>query len=97
MSLWAKYAIAGKVCQSQRTVSTRPVQQLLSCSWGLQPADGTWVKDFGGLVYIGVVCGASRDSREQLRSLLMVSGCCVGMLADGQCALVISTRVKLSR
>jgi len=57
---------------------------------------GMWVQDFGGLVYIGVVCGASRDSRVQLRPLLMVSGC-VGMLADSQCALVIATRVKPSR
>lgn len=95
VSLSAKYAIAGRSASHSAPFSTRPVQRL-SCSCALQPADGTWVQDFGRLLYIGVVCGASRDSREQLRPLLMGSGC-VGILPDSQCALVISTRVKLSR
>jgi hypothetical protein len=56
VSLSAVCAIADKVYQAHRTVQHAPGQySVLSCSSGLQPADGTFVRDFGGLVYIGVV------------------------------------------
>jgi len=92
----AGYSVETGTCPERKVGRNESFGEMRDCRQGLlvtspSAGDGTCVQHFGRLLtlYVGVVCGASRDSREQLRSWPHGVRPCVGILPDRGCALVI--------